>query len=168
MTWYWPYAVRSSNNCASCFADMPSSTWKRLPQKEKWTKKWFIPMETPYCCWPFWRPVVGGDTCSSLAPTLRPQLKDRLYHHLAMFMAVSMMPNTCHPSRYCKRRSFGADIVWGVLLEPACMWPKLLQQKIRRRVSVWILNSRCGGRAIQISKIIVTVQGITAQWWKLS
>ena len=32
-------------------------------------------METPDHCWPFWRPVVGGDTSSPLAPVLDPEQK---------------------------------------------------------------------------------------------
>ena len=46
MTWYWPYAVRSSNICSKRFTDMTWSTRNRLIQKEKWTKM-FTPTETP-------------------------------------------------------------------------------------------------------------------------
>ena len=59
--------------------------WKRLPTNMPWSacsrlvqtkmgRKGF-PTATPDRIWPFWWPVVGGDTCSSPAPILGPVKK---------------------------------------------------------------------------------------------
>ena len=36
-------------------------------------KRYVFPTETPAHCWLLWRPVVGGDTFSPLAPVLGPE-----------------------------------------------------------------------------------------------
>ena len=56
--------------------------------------------------WPLWRPVIGRDTLSVLAPVLGPQQKNWLYHPLPLLMAVSMVPNIWHSSCFCMRHSW--------------------------------------------------------------
>ena len=60
---------------------MPWSTCSRLVQTKMGKKSFFL-TETPDRFWPFWWPVVGGDTCSSLAPILGPANKSG---HVALF-----------------------------------------------------------------------------------
>ena len=55
---------------------------------------------------PLWRPAIGRDTFSGLAPVLGPQQKSWLCHPIPLFMAVSMMQNTWHSSGYCTRHSW--------------------------------------------------------------
>ena len=56
--------------------------------------------------WPLWRPVIGRDTFSALAPVLGPWRKDWLCYPLPLFTAVSTIPNMWHSSCYCMRRSW--------------------------------------------------------------
>ena len=73
MTWYEPYSVRSSKIYDNVFTGMLWSTWNRLVQKK--VKIFVLPTQTPDHDWPFWRPVVGGDTFSPLASVLHPEKK---------------------------------------------------------------------------------------------
>ena len=116
MTWYWTYAVRSSNMCAKLFTDMPWSSCNRIVKKNKW-KKVFLPTETPRWHWPFWRPVVGWNTFGTLAPAREPPQKNWLCHRLALSMAVSMMSNTtCDVwvdiARGIRGREFWGRLTW--------------------------------------------------------
>ena len=83
---------------------MPWSTCSRLVQT-KMGKKGF-PTETPDRFWPFWWPVVGGDTFSSLEPILGK--------NVAMLPSLKLTarggeyePKMC---RLCKRYLWGGGI----------------------------------------------------------
>ena len=62
-------------------------------RSEKNKIKLVFPMGRPDHCWAFWRPVVGGDTFSPIAPVLGPeQKKNWLCHPLPLLsVAVSMI-----------------------------------------------------------------------------
>ena len=66
--------VRFANVCVKMFADGHALKYLQSPRSDKNEKKGF-PTETPDRFWPFCRPVVGGDTCSSLASILGPAKK---------------------------------------------------------------------------------------------
>ena len=63
-----------------------------------------VPTETPDC-WPSWRPVVGRDTFSLLAPALDPRLK-KLATPSFWPDPACMIPNMWHSRRNCKRHSW--------------------------------------------------------------
>ena len=111
MTSCWLYAVRTSIFCVKRFTDMPWSTCNRLVQKKKES---FSPTEMHGHSWPFWRPVVGGDTCSPLlcsaSPTVSPNERND-YATLFHCSRRSLIPNTRyqvreHSTSYCMPQSW--------------------------------------------------------------
>ena len=86
--WYGPWAVRSStvacNFLQTCF-EVP--VIYRLLQKKNQ-----FPAETPDQYWPFRRPVVDGDTLSTLAKVLDPEQKKLATSPLPL-LAVGMILN---------------------------------------------------------------------------
>ena len=78
--------------------DMPWSTCSCLVQTKMGKKG---SAETPDRFWPYWWPVVGGDTFSSLAPILGPVKKNG---HVALFkMYCSWGRNDAKMCRLCRR-----------------------------------------------------------------
>ena len=89
---------------------MPWRTWKRLVQKKKKKgKKCFLPTENA------WLLLTSSKACdwsghilgASASPINRSFLTKKTgCHPLALFMAVSMIPNMWHSSCYCMRHSW--------------------------------------------------------------
>ena len=107
MTWCWPYAVRSSNmfekRLQKCLGVPGTSSFRKKNEK----KGFFLRCtERPDHCWPFWRPVVGGDTLSPLAPALGPEQKTGDVTLFPLFMAVRMILNMWRSSGHYMRHSW--------------------------------------------------------------
>ena len=66
------------------FTDGHAVNYSTSPRSDKNGKKGF-PTETPDRFWPFWGPVVGGDTFSSLAPILGPEKKSDHVAHFKIY-----------------------------------------------------------------------------------
>ena len=82
---------------------MPWNTCSR-PVQTKMGKNGF-PTETPDFFWPFWWPVVGGDTFSSLAPILGPVRKMVMSHSLKLTARGGEYDiKMC---KFCKRHLWG-------------------------------------------------------------
>ena len=121
MTWYWPYAVGSSSICLKRFADlaMSWSTCNRLVQmKERKLRKLLaiIALFEGLCS-------VGTHFRYTTTNSASPRLWAKRLSMLpsCTFMAVSMMLNMWHWSRYCMRYSWADNFV-GDKLDPAHIW----------------------------------------------
>ena len=70
----------------------------------------FVVSETPDHCWAFWRPVLGRDDISPIAPALGPWQKNGNEKKFAVHGGENntkyQIPGKWHPSSYCMRHSW--------------------------------------------------------------
>ena len=82
---------RSDLRMFACFFSQTCLGVPAVTSFRKKTGKEVVPAETPDYFWPFWWPVVGGDTYSPLAPILDPVKQKWPCHPLSMFVGENMM-----------------------------------------------------------------------------
>lgn len=107
----WRYAANSSIFGAKLFVYIHWSTWSRLVQNRRKHGYFSCPNAWPlFYCWPFWRPVVGRDASSLLAPAILQVTCDYLGHPLLLFRGQYDTEYCCgmrHSSICCTRHSCG-------------------------------------------------------------